>query len=251
MQIVINDILTNYTKLGEGRVIVLVHGWGDDGQTFNQLQSELSTKFRVYTLDLPGFGSSSMPQTSWKLVDFAEFIKSFLMKLGENKVYCFIGHSNGGAILIKGLAEGLIQSDKLVLISSSGIRNVDRIKKNTIKLVAKTGKLFVRVLPNPLQSKIKTKFYKVVGSDADVSPQMLETFKNIVKDDVQADCSKLNDRTLLIYGSNDQVTPVEFGKTFNQLIKGSKLVVISGGDHFVHQQKFTEVYKEIGEFLNV
>ena len=248
MQLIIDKLVVNYQVLGEGRAIVLVHGWGDDLNNFNKLQLNLSKSYKVISLDLPGFGNSSPPASGWSLDNFAKFIASFIDKL-DIDVYAYIGHSNGGAILINGLANQTIQAKKLILIVASGIRSSQQLKKKLILVGAKIGKLPLKLLPTDYQLKLRDRLYKMIKSDAAVSPEMIETFKKIVKQDVSEDAAKLQIPTLLIYGKDDNVTPLEYGQIYHQLIRDSQLVVIDGAGHFVHLQEINKVQNLIGDYL--
>jgi len=248
MQLIIDKLLVNYQVLGEGKVIVLIHGWGDDLNNFSKMQSNLSRSYKVISLDLPGFGKSSAPISGWSLDDFAGFIKDFITKL-DLEVYAFVGHSNGGAILINGLANKTIHAKKLVLIASSGIRATDQLKKKAVLVGAKIGKLPLKLFPTSYQLRLRNKLYRVLKSDAAVNPEMIQTFKKIVGQDVSKDASKLELPTLIIYGKEDKVTPLEYGQIYHQLIKHSKLEIIDDAGHFVHLQKADEVEKIIEDYL--
>jgi pimeloyl-ACP methyl ester carboxylesterase len=248
MQVVINKLLINYQAAGKGPVVVLVHGWGDDLINFNKMQKTLAKHYRVLSLDLPGFGKSTTPDRGWSLDDFSKFLADFVHKL-DVSVYCYLGHSNGGAILINGLASKQLKSDKLILIAAAGIRGTEQFKKKAILVGAKLGKLPLKLLPTDYQLELKKRLYKVIKSDAGVNPQMLETFKKIVRQDVTKDASKLHLPTLIIYGREDQVTPPEYGQIYHKLIDDSKLELVNGAGHFVHLQKPDQVEKLIEGFL--
>lgn len=248
MQLIISKLLVNYSISGKGKTLVVIHGWGDSSKSFIKIQEELSKSFEVIVLDLPGFGNSSAPDVGWGLDQFSEFIANFIEKLDIN-VYAFIGHSNGGAILINGIANEVIKSKKLILIASSGIRDTDRLKKRMILIGAKVGKIPLLMLPTQYQLKLKKRLYQAIKSDADVNPGMLETFKKIVKQDVSEDAIKLKLPTLLIYGQDDKITPPEFGQIYNKLIKNSQLEIIKHSGHFVHLQQQEPVVEKIERFL--
>ena len=82
-----------------------------------------------------------------------------------------------------------------------------------------------------------------------VAPQLQETFKKTVKQDVQAEAKQLKVKTLLIYGADDKATPPLYGRLYNKLIKDSTLEVISGAGHFVHLDEPEKVTKLITGFL--
>lgn len=248
MQVLVDDLIINYEKTGSGPTILLIHGWADNLISFRRLQGGLSKKYEVISLDLPGFGKSSKPSSAWGLAEYSDFIGKFVAKLNL-RVYGFIGHSNGGAVLIYGLARNKLTADRLVLLASAGIRDGNSTKKQTYKAIAKTGKLLTSVLPKGTRDLIKNSYYDKIGSDYLIAPDMKETFKLVVETDVKEDARKLKLPTLLIYGNADEATPVDYGRTFNDLIGGSKLEVINGASHFVHHDQPEQVEQLIEEFL--
>lgn len=250
MQVVVNSLLTNYQKTGQGtKTILLIHGWGDDLRTFKNLQSSLSKRFTVMSLDLPGFGNSQAPNEVWNLDNYARFVQQVLQKVAI-KPYAIIAHSNGGALAIHGLSSGLLHADKLILLSSSGIRNTQKARRFALKLVAKTGKVVTFLLPNSNKQKLRKKLYGVAGSDMLVAPHLQETFKKTVRQDVQYDARKIKIPTMLIYGDQDKATPPVYGEIFHNLITGSTLEQIGGAGHFVHNDKPDIVLGIIEEFLD-
>lgn len=80
-------------------------------------------------------------------------------------------------------------------------------------------------------------------------PVMRESYKKIVNEDLRGFAAQIKNRTLLIYGDKDTVTPPqEEGQTFNRLICGSQLKIIDGG-HFCFSENCSAFNKIIYEFL--
>jgi pimeloyl-ACP methyl ester carboxylesterase len=248
MQIVVDRLLTHYERIGRGKSIVLLPGWGDQTTGLVTLGSELAKHYDVIIPDLPGFGGTEMPTEAWDLSNYATFVSQFLQKLGVMKVYAYIGHSNGGAIAIRGLANSCLDAKKLVLLSSSGIRSGSK-RASVVKTVTKTGKLLVSPLPDLFQMKLRQKLYRTVGSDMLVAEHMSATFKKIITDDVQSDAKQLKIPTLLLYGSDDQITPRIYAQRFHELIKDSTLKIIPSAGHFAHHDQLKTTLKLIEEFL--
>ncbi|MGD0284264.1 MAG: alpha/beta hydrolase [Candidatus Saccharimonadales bacterium] len=248
MQMVVEKLLTHFERIGSGKSIVLLHGWGDQAVSFVSLSSKLAKHYDVIIPDLPGFGGTEMPTEAWDLTNYATFISQFLQKLGVINVYAYIGHSNGGAIAIKGLSDGCLSANKLILLSSSGIRD-DNKRISIVKTVTKTGKLLTSPLPNSMQMKLRQKLYRTVGSDMLVAEHMSSTFKKIITDDVQADAKQLDLPTLILYGSNDKITPKVYGQRFHDLIKNSSLKIIPSASHFIHHDQLETILKLIEDFL--
>ena len=234
--------------MGAGKLVLLLHGWGDRAAGLRGLQMALAKNFRVIALDLPGFGGSEAPKTVWGLNDYALFVGDFLQKVEAGNVRAIVGHSNGGAIAVRGLANGSCKADRLVLMASAGIRGEQKAKLNALKVVTKVGKVLTSPLPSGAKRGLRKKVYAAAGSDMLVAEHLQETFKRVVTDDVRADAAKLTLPTLLIYGDEDASTPVAFGKQFSEVIKGSTLKVLSGAGHFVHLDKPNDVVEAIVEF---
>lgn len=249
-QIVVDDIAVHYLQTGKGADVLLLHGWADNSSTFNKLTKLVDDKKHRFTaLDLPGFGKSHAPPKPWDLDDYAGFLEKFVQKT-RIKPQAVIGHSNGGALAIKSIATNTLAAKKLVLLAASGVRKGGGIKRNGIKVIAKAGKLATFWLPKPAKSKLQKKLYGTVGSDMLIAPELKETFKRTVRQDIQADASKLSVPTLLIYGERDKATPVVgVGSRLRGLIKDSHFVVIHGAEHFVHHDQPDRVAKLIKEFL--
>lgn len=248
MNIVVNGLMASYQKTSSGKPVVLLHGWGDNGQTFSELIEKLENKYEVLTLDLPGIGHTQAPKTVWGLEDYAEFVQAWLQKIGIKDVYAIIGHSNGGAIAMHGVAKNLLKPKNLVLLAAAGIRTNHKIRRKLLKVVSKTGKVITSPLPDRTRLKIRNRFYKRIGSEVGLFPHMEGTFRKIITEDTQTDAKNIKVPTLLIYGDSDKTTPVLYGKIFHNLIKGSKLETLDAG-HFLHQEKPEQVARLIKEFV--
>jgi len=61
--------------------------------------------------------------------------------------------------------------------------------------------------------------------------------------------SDINAETLLIWGDQDSVSPVEVGTYLNQLFKNSRLHVVKGGDHQLAEKYADEVAVQIKDYL--
>ncbi len=250
MQVIVDGLPVHYESTGKGSVVVLVHGWGDRLETFDSIVPDLARRYTVVRLDLPGFGASEAPKEVWELQDYAAFIASFTDKLKLKKPHGLVGHSNGGAVLIVGLAKQLLQTDKLVLLASAGIRNRQNFRKYIWKSIAKIGKVVTWPLPLSYKQKLQRKLYGTIGSDILVAPHLKETFKRTVAQDIQPEARQLVLPVLLMYGDADTATPLrEVGKPLHDAISGSQLEVIAGSDHFVHQHDPARVAKQIMEFI--
>ncbi len=248
MNIVVQDLLTHYEVQGQGRSVLLLHGWGDNLQGLAVLRKQLAQNFQVISVDLPGFGTTQAPAEVWDLDNYASFTKAFLAKV-QASPYAIVGHSNGGALAIRGLATEMLDSEKLVLIAASGIRNKQSAKRLVLKFVAKFGNAATIVLPSGTRAKLRRRLYGAVGSDLLVVEGLQETFKKTVRQDVQSDAASLKLPTLLIFAADDQAVTLADGKTYNRLIANSRLEVIENAGHFVHLDQPETVNNLLQDFL--
>lgn len=249
MNVIVDGLLTNYHRVGKGKVVLCLHGWGEGSSTFASLSESLGRNFTVLALDLPGFEATQPPPEAWGVEDYARFVGHFLDKLEIKKAYAVIGHSNGGAIAITALANGFAQASKLALVASAGIRNERSTKKSLYSSFAKLGKVATLPLPARFKKGLKNRFYNAIGSDITVLPHLEDTFRKVVSYDVQADATKIKLPALLIYGSEDLETPPRYGAILSEAIVGSRLEIVPGAGHFIHTEQPTRVSQLIEGFL--
>lgn len=249
MNVVVDGLMTSYQLAGKGKLVLLLHGWGDSAKGVQNLSDELVKNFQVLSLDLPGFGATQAPEVAWDLDDYSEFLKNLLIKLDLKQLYAVVGHSNGGALAIRAVSLKALTPQKLVLLAASGVRTNSKTKRLLLKIVAKTGNLATIWMPERYRQGLRKSLYGAAGSDMLVAPHLEDTFKKTVRQDVQGDAVTIAIPTLLIYAANDDAVPVEDGKQYHDLIKNSQLEIIQGAGHFVHQDEPKKVNGLILEFL--
>ena len=250
MNVVVNGLMTNYSKVGKERVVVCLPGWGDSTTAFDKLANVLKETYTVLSLDLPGFGGSQAPSQAWSLEDYANFTRDWLKKINVGKVYAIVSHSYGGSIAIAGIGDSKLDCERLVLLASAGVRDNKVLKRKTVELATKIAKYPTLVLPRHYRRKLRHKVYESVGSDMLLLPRMEQTFKMIIREDVRPRARLINVPTLLIYGSKDDQTPVSYGRLLTAAIAGSNLEIIQGAGHFLLSDSAEQVSKLVKEFLN-
>ena len=249
MNVIVNELVTQYSLTGQGKLVVLLHGWGDSARGLVNLNAQLSQNYRVVSLDLPGFGGTQSPSGVWDLDDYANFVRDFMTKLGLDQVFALIGHSNGGAIAIRGCGLGVFNPTKLILLAASGVRPSRSLRRLLLSSVAKVGRVVTIGLPGRYRQALRARLYGAVGSDLLVVEPLQATFKKIVRQDVQADAAGLTLPTLLIYAENDQAVPLEAGRRYHELIKNSRFEIVKAAGHFVQSDQPEQVQQLIEKFL--
>ncbi|MFB6212216.1 MAG: alpha/beta fold hydrolase [Candidatus Magasanikbacteria bacterium] len=249
MKKIINDLKIEYCDEGSGPTILFLHGWGSNKQSFNFLARKLKKEHRVVRMDLPGFGKSQIPPKNWFLDDYINLVKEFIEKL-DLEIDTLIGHSFGGRIIIKGNSEKILQANRNVLIGAEGVKtNKNKIKTKFIKKISKIGKLILLIPPFIFwKGKIRRYFYSKIGSDYMNAGEMKQIYLNIIEEDLEIHAQKITTPTLLIWGQDDQITPISKGRKLSRLIENSKLKTIEDSGHFIHEDKPEEVLKSIKKF---
>ena len=110
----IDDLNINYKIIGDGDLVVLLHGWGQNIEMMQPLVGGLKNK-KVLIIDLPGFGLSDEPKTVWSIEDYADFVHKIVLHFGYEKC-SIIGHSFGGKIGL--VYASKYDTEKLILFGS-------------------------------------------------------------------------------------------------------------------------------------
>ncbi len=251
MQIKINKWNINYEVIGEGNPIVLLHGWLTDLESMRPLTTNLSQKFKIYLVDVVGFGKSDLPEEPLTTNDFGEFLCEFIKKL-EIKNPILIGHSNGGRIIINAVGRGLVKPKKIVLIDSAGLKP-KRTFGYYLKIgFFKTGKMFLNLLPNTkaVEEFRKKLRGKVGSSDYQASATVLkDTMKIILNEDQRPMLKNINVPTLLIWGAQDTATPISDAKEIEKTIPNCGLVEYPYGTHFSYLENIENCKAVLDEFF--
>ncbi len=250
-QAVVSGLITTYSDHGSGPVLVLLHGWGTDHKSFAGLSAALADTYRVICVDLPGFGGTQQPPTDWHIADYAQFVGDFLAKIGIDGDYIIGGHSFGGRVCIKAVGTGLLTPTKLMLIDSAGVRVSRSFRNQLYKAAAKVGKAITAVPPfKALQPKLRMALYKSAGStDYLDAGTMKQIFLHTINEDLLTDAGGITVQTLLLWGEQDDATPLAQGKTLAATIPASKLQVVPNAGHYVFIDQLEQTVAIVRRFL--
>jgi len=110
----------SYVGTGQdGDVVLLVHGYGGDRNSWLFLQEPLAARHRVYALDLPGHGTSSKDVGDGSVGTLADAVLGVLDAIGAERGH-LVGHSLGGAVAVAAAARDPRRISSLTLIAPSG-----------------------------------------------------------------------------------------------------------------------------------
>lgn len=92
--------LLHYEVLGRGRPVILVHGWLGSWRYWEPVMRHLSMKYRVYALDLWGFGESGRNAARYSFSMQVQLLEEFMGRLGIAKA-ALVGHDLGAAVIAR------------------------------------------------------------------------------------------------------------------------------------------------------
>ena len=103
----------------DGDVVLLVHGYGGDRNSWLFLHEPLAARHRVYALDLPGHGTSSKDVGDGSVSLLVDAVLGVLDAVGVERAH-LVGHSLGGAVAVAAAARHPERVHSLILIAPAG-----------------------------------------------------------------------------------------------------------------------------------
>ena len=239
MKINIKDLNINYIQYGEGKDIILLHGWGQNIEMMKPLGDYFCDRFRITILDLPGFGESDEPKTTWTIDDYELMLEDFIKELKIKKPIV-IGHSFGGRLAIRYSARNPIE--KLVLFGSPCIRIQEALPLK-VRMLKSMKKL-------PGMDKIGEYMKQYIGSRdyKAASPVMRQTLVEVVNEDLSHYAKEIEEPTLLIWGQNDTEAPVAEAKELEKIMIDAALIILPG-THYAYLENLQQVVNILNNFF--
>lgn len=240
-----NNQPITFEVIGEGKPLIILHGWGSSRRVMLPIAKSLAHIRTSYVLDLPGFGDSPEPKTSWSIDNYADAVESFISNNFDSKVDLLV-HSFGGRITLKLCSRqfGKEKIDKVLITGGAGMKPKRSLKFYFKKYLAKILKLPLLILPKELQasalSKLRqTSLWKSLGSGEynQLSGVMIETFVKSVTEYLENCLPNIPHDILLLWGRNDDATPVYQGERIEKGITNSALVIIEDSGHYAFLDK--------------
>lgn len=218
-----------YTVEGEGRPVLLLHGWGCTHSIFDSVVPAFEGKYRVYTFDLPGFGESDEPDSVWGVEDYTGMVEAFCKHEGLESP-ALLGHSFGGRISI--LFSSRNKVSRVVLVDAAGIKPRRTLRYHIKVCWYKTWKFVV------LKVLRSEKLFRRLGSRAgssdyrNASDRMKAILSRTVNEDLRSRLPLIKAPTLLFWGTRDTATPIGDARLMEKSIPDAGLVEVPGAGHF-------------------
>jgi pimeloyl-ACP methyl ester carboxylesterase len=206
--------------------------------------------YHVHSLDLPGFGRSQTPPggeaAPWGVPEYARFVVHYLESAGL-KPARLVGHSFGGRISIVLGADYADYVTQIVLADSAGVLSPPTARDALVGL----GKAALRLpILNRFEAGLRKLGREMLGSaDLKDAGALEYVFRRVVEQDLVPYAARIKAPTLLVWGDQDQDTPLWQGQTLEKTIPDAGLVVFAGAGHFAYQERLTDFVHIVDTFF--
>lgn len=246
--------------------IILIHGYTASLYVWKTVAPMFADAgFHVVAVDLLGFGYSDKP--SWfdyAISSQARMVARFMNRIGIGRA-TIVGSSYGGAVAATLALDYPERVEKLVLVDA--VCN-DNLKNHPILKLAAIPGLGEAITPFLVDSRAFQRYrmrgtlapanHRLITGDrvesvrrplaaADAHHSLLATSRAWSAERITEDAHLINQPTLIVWGEDDKVIPVEDGRTLHDLILHSRLVILKDCGHVPQEEKselFTEIVTE-------
>ena len=246
-----------YLETGHSKsTLVLVHGLGASAERWSNAIPYFAKDYNLIIPDLIGFGYSDKPLVDYTTDFFSEFLEKFFDSLGIDNLN-IIGSSLGGQVTAEYTSKNS-NIEKLILVSPSGV-----MKQSTPALDA-----YIMAALYPNEANAKNAFEMMEGSGIEADSKIVEGFVERMKlpnakmafmstilglknaEVITNKLKTINTPTMIIWGANDPVIPIENADQFVSSIKDCRFYRMDGCGHTPYVQKPQEFAAIVLDFLN-
>jgi pimeloyl-ACP methyl ester carboxylesterase len=245
--------------------IVLIHGTASSLHTFDAWTNGLKNSNRVIRMDLPAYGlTGPFPDTNYSIANYTTFLKDFLTALGIKQ--CLIaGNSLGGEIAWNFTLEQPDMVKKLILIDAAGYP----LKSKSVPIAFKLAqtpvlsKLLTFITPHFLvRASVENVYFdtsKVTDSLIDRYFELtlregnrqafVDRFQMTKDTSAYHNIKHIKQPTLILWGAEDLLIPVENAYRFHEDLTNDTLVVLENTGHTPMEESPRESLEFIVDFL--
>lgn len=258
------NVRLHVTDAGEGRAIVLLHGWPLSDEMYEYQYNDLiNNNFRVIGITLRGFGKSDKPFGVYNYDVYAEDIKKVLCKLTITDAVLG-GFSMGGAIAIHfASTDNSAHVSKLALFGAAApiwthrsdypynlsIPEVnDLIELNyrdRPQLLTNVGKIF-GATETSLSSGINTWLFGIgLSSSLHAMGQSLIALRDT---DLRNDLAAISIPTLIMHGKKDKICSFEMAEQMKSHLSNSYIIPFENSGHALFLEESVKFNLELIRF---
>ncbi len=250
-EVTIGTIKTTFLLSGSGEPVILLHGAGAGAVTWYPSINTISKNFQVFAPDIVGYGESDKPDAPYNRPYFSKWLKGFLKELKISKAH-IVGLSQGGAIALQFAIDNPNMVNKLILVDSAGLG----AKVSFLPLI---GTVWMNSFPSSMANRFNSRYilHNPIKRDPNHSNYSIAVLKykggkNAFKQGRGTAVSKIpeellkqiENETLIIWGKNDKLFPVEYGEAAAKIIPNAKFHIIQDAGHLPLMDQ-TEIFNKI------
>ncbi len=254
--------------------MLLVHGLGDEADTWRRIIPSLARRHRVVAPDLPGFGRSALPPHRLTPKYLTSVLRKLMAFLGMRQV-TLVGSSLGAALAqVVALADPNLVS-RLILVDGGLLARAQLDAGLLFGLVPGVGESRYRRLARDLDAayaslrpyyasletlpKEEREFLRERVGERVASLDQMRAYFSFFRGFVRwllfkgrfltSRARALDVPTLYVWGAQDHIVPVETAKATSLKHPGAELAIIPEAGHLPHQETPQEFLRVIGEPL--
>jgi pimeloyl-ACP methyl ester carboxylesterase len=250
-----------YEEEGKGAAVLLLHGYPFNRSMWRSQMEALSERYRVITPDLRGFGEtgavSDEPAT---MREMAEDVAALMDELNIRR-FTLGGLSMGGYVALAFYRSNPLRVRNLILADTRPQADTDEARENRERQAEQALRegmegIADSMLPKLLSSATLNERKGVVdelrammtGTDPRGAAAALRGMMQ--RQDQTQLLPRILAPTLLIVGSEDQLTPLADAELMHREIRGSRLEVIQGAGHVSNLERPEEFNRALRDFLD-
>lgn len=267
-QVDVPGATVNYVEMGEGEPILFVHGLAGCWRNWLENIPHFAGSHRAIALDLPGFGDSPMPSWEITMPAYGRLVHDFCEKLQIDRVAAIVGNSMGGFVATEATLDEPSRFERLALVSAAGISFAEA-EGRRLEALLRTFEAtvpFLSGIRRPWVTRPRGRelaFGRIFHYPNRVRPELLaeqmepgvqapgfgEAIRAIGGYDTRHRLVEIEIPTLVVWGLNDRIVPVEAAIGYHRLIEDSRLEIFERTGHVPQMERPARFNSLLAEFL--
>jgi len=261
----LDGLSTHYIEKGSGEPVILLHGFFFDTYMWNKNIDILAERFKVYAIDLWGFGYSTRKPLDYGYPLYTNQLLNFMDTLDIPRA-SLIGQSMGGGTIINFTVSNRDRVNKIVLVDAAGMPNrlpimgrisnlpqlgefIYSLNNNFIRKMT-LGNTFLHnkqiITDEYLENA--TRFHKIKGTNEVMLYITRKQFFDTLIEEIKT-LSTMKVPTLIVWGREDKAIALHIGQEMHRILKDSQLEILDEAGHCAHDDQ-SELFNQMAlDFL--